>query len=200
MRGAAFVAILVFVVIAILPGAGQAAPLAQEATPDAMADCPTTTEEENIELVRRWYEGVWNGQDMAAIEEILAEDYVRYRAGIPFDNADGYEDDVAWVEGLRASFPDITFTIEDIFADDEKVVARTIATGTQMGPMDDMGVMTATEMPMTRENIAIWRVSCGKLAEQWIVQDNLGMLRQLGVISDEEMAGADPVMAATPEP
>jgi hypothetical protein len=53
---------------------------------------------------------------------------------------------------------------------------------------------------MTRENIAIWRVACGKLREQWIVQDNLGMLRQLGVITDDEMGDVGTPTVATPMP
>ena len=53
---------------------------------------------------------------------------------------------------------------------------------------------------MSRENLAIWRVECGKLAEQWIVQDNLGMLRQLGVITQDEMADAAEPDVATPVP
>jgi hypothetical protein len=53
---------------------------------------------------------------------------------------------------------------------------------------------------MSRENLAIWRIECGKLAEQWIVQDNLGMLRQLGIVTNDEMADAAEPDVATPVP
>ena len=187
-----------FFVSMIVFSTGSASIAAQEATP--AAECPTTTEDENIALVSRWYEEVWNASDLTVIDEILSDDYTRYRAGIPFANAAGIDDDIAWVEDLRAAFPDLTFSIEDIFADGDKVAVRTIATGTQMGPMDDMGGAPATERAMARENLAIWRVACGELVEQWIVQDNLGMLRQLGVITAEEMADADEPDMATSAP
>jgi predicted ester cyclase len=167
----------------------QGATPASDATPasGATAACPSTTPEENVALVQRWYEEVLNQQDLDVIDDILAEDYVRYRAGIPFANESGTADDVQWVEMILAEFPDVTFSIEDIFADGDKVAVRTITSGTHTGPMVDMGSAPASQRQMARENIAIWRVACGKLSEQWIVQDNLGMLRQLGVITDVEM-------------
>ena len=54
--------------------------------------------------------------------------------------------------------------------------------------------------PMARESLVVWRVMCGELAENWIVQDNLTMLRQLGIITDEELATAGTPTVATPAP
>jgi steroid delta-isomerase-like uncharacterized protein len=199
------VAVVIFVALSVSTGflsVGHTATLAQGATPASgtTADCPATTPEENEALVRRWYEEVWNQRDMDVVDDILADDYVRYRAGIPFANETGIDDDLQWVEMILTEFPDVTFTIEDILADGDKVAVRTITSGTQMGPMTDMGNAPASERQMTRENIAIWRVACGKLAEQWIVQDNLGMLRQLGVVTDDEMGDVGTPTVATPVP
>lgn len=46
----------------------------------------------------------------------------------------------------------------------------------------------------------MWRIACGQIAENWIVQDDLTMLRQLGVITDGELAGVDAPTVATPAP
>jgi len=199
------VAVVMFVLLSASTAffsTGHTPTLAQGATPasGATADCPTTTPEENEALVRRWYEEVWNQRDMDVVDDILADDYVRYRAGIPFANEAGIADDLQWVEMILAEFPDVTFTIEDILADGDKVAVRTITSGTQMGPMTDMGNAPASERQMKRENIAIWHVVCGELAEQWIVQDNLGMLRQLGVVTDDEMGDLGTPTVATPVP
>ena len=51
-----------------------------------------------------------------------------------------------------------------------------------------------------RESIVIWRVECGQIVENWIVQDNLTMLRQLGIITDDELATVGTPTIATPEP
>ena len=202
MRAVTVVLFVVLAASAAFLSVGHTATLAQGATPASgtTSDCPATTPEENEALVRRWYEEVWNQRDMEVVDDILADDYVRYRAGIPFANETGIADDLEWVEMILTEFPDVTFTVEDILADGDKVAVRTTTSGTQMGPMVDMGNAPASERQMTRENIAIWRVACGKLAEQWIVQDNLGMLRQLGVVTDDEMGDVGTPTVATPVP
>jgi predicted ester cyclase len=202
MRSAAVVVLGLVIACASLLGLGHSASVAQEATPatDMTSDCPQTTEEQNADLVRSWYEGVWNQRDLDLIDDILAPDYVRYRAGIPFDNATGSDDDRAWVEMILAEFPDVKFSVEDLLVDGDKVAVRTITTGTQMGAMTDMGNAVATERQMSRENLAIWQIECGKLSEQWIVQDNLGMLRQLGIITQDEMSDSAEPDVATPVP
>ncbi len=202
MRSAAVVVLGLVLASASLLGFGHISSVAQEATPpsDMTNDCPQTTEEQNEDLVRSWYDGVWNQRDLDLIDDILAKDYVRDRAGIPFNNEAGTADDRAFVEMILAEFPDVKFSVEDLLVDGDKVAVRTITTGTNMGPMTDMGNAPATDRSMSRENLAIWRIECGKLAEQWIVQDNLGMLRQLGVITDDEMADAAEPDVATPVP
>jgi predicted ester cyclase len=196
MRSPVFSGFALLVALTVMFGAGYLPSNAQDATP---ASCPATSEEENMALVRRWYEDVYNERNLEAIDELLSDNYTRNRAGIPFTNDAGNADDRAFVELLMGTFPDVQFSIEDVFASGDKVTVRTIMTGTQMGPMVDIGNAPATNQSMTRENIAIWRVECGELAEQWFVQDNLGMLRQLGLITDEELSGAvDP--EATPAP
>ena len=202
MRVTTLAMFVILLVCIALPDAGRGTTLAQGATPASgtAAACPNTTPEENMALVRRWYEDVFNQRDLDAIDDILAADYVRYRAGIPFANESGTADDEQWVEMILAEFPDVSFSIEDIFADGDKVAVRTITSGSQMGPMVDMANAPASQRQMERENIAIWRVACGKLTEQWIVQDNLGMLRQLGVITDDEMGDVGTPTVATPTP
>src|SRR4029079_11810494 len=126
--------------------------------------CPQTTQEQNEDLVRSWYDGVWNQRDLNLIDDILAQGYVRNRAGVPFNNEAGTDDDRAFVEMVLAEFPDVKFSVEALLVDGDKVAVRTITTGTNMGSMTDMGNAQATDRSMSRENLAIWRIECGKLA------------------------------------
>ena len=57
-----------------------------------------------------------------------------------------------------------------------------------------------TGRPLAFEGISIWRVACGRLSEAWIVQDNLTMLRQAGIITDDELRTAGTPTVATPAP
>lgn len=52
-----------------------------------------------------------------------------------------------------------------------------------------MGI-PATGNRVTMEAIHIYRLSEGRLAEHWVARDDLGMMRQLGVLSSPGRAGA----------
>jgi predicted ester cyclase len=168
-------------------GASQASP--------AEADCPATTPEENEALVQRYYYEAYNARNTAVIDELLADDFVRHNVAVPQANQEpNNADDVARVEAWLAAFSDLQVTIEAVFATEETVVSFSVWSGTQDGPLPQWD-SPVTGLPMERESLVVWRVTCGQLAENWIVQDNLTMLRQLGIVSDEELT-----TAGTPTP
>src|SRR5262249_9592728 len=131
--------------------------------------------------------------------ELLADDFVRHNAAAPQDNQPGNADDQARVQSWLTAFPDLQVTIEDLYASNDTVVSYVIWRGTQDGPLPQWGA-PATGRPMERQSLVVWRIACGKLAENWIVQDNLTMLRQLGIITDDELATAGTPTVATPVP
>jgi predicted ester cyclase len=169
--------------------AHQASPAASPGT-----DCPATTPEENEALVRRYYEEAYNGRTPEIVDELLADDFVRHNVAVPQGNQPSNADDVARVESWLAAFSDLQVTIEAVFATEETVVSFSVWSGTQDGPLPQWD-SPVTGLPMERESLVVWRVTCGQLAENWIVQDNLTMLRQLGIVSDEELT-----TAGTPTP
>ena len=137
--------------------------------------------EENKAVVRRAFEEVANKGDMTTVDEIIAPEYVRHDlAGGP--DAHGPDGVKLLIAGLRSAFPDLRTTIEDIFADGDRVVVRFTARGTQSGPFQGMA-------PTGREaawaGVNIYRVSGGRIRETWQLADGLGLLRQLGVAPGE---------------
>ena len=168
----------------------------QEATPAA---CSSTTPDENKALVRRYVEEVYNGHNPAAVRELLAEDFNRNNPARPHQNAPGLADDMARVERSLAEFPDLHGTIEDIIAEGDQVAVRLRMSGTQKGDFADLGA-AATNRPAAWESVIFWRVECGKLAENWVVTDRLTEYRQLGIITDDELATEGTPTVATPAP
>jgi predicted ester cyclase len=190
-RIVAVVAILLtalFVGSALSPGSPNLA-AARQASPAAEADCPATTPEENEALVRRYYEEAYNARNTAVIDELLADGFVRHNVAVPQANQPNNADDVARVESWLAAFSDLQVSIEELFATEDTVVSFVVWRGTQDGPLPQWDA-PVTGQPMERESLVVWRVACGQLAENWIVQDNLTMLRQLGIITDDELATA----------
>jgi steroid delta-isomerase-like uncharacterized protein len=175
--------------------ASQASPVASPA-----ADCPPTTPEENEELIRRYYEDAYNGRNPEIVDEFLSDDFVRHNVAYPQrDQAPGTADDVARVEAFLTIFPDLRVTLEDLYTAGDTVISTQVWTGTQEGPFAEWG-SPATGRRMARESIVIWRVECGQIVENWIVQDNLTMLRQLGIITDNELRSVGTPTVATPTP
>lgn len=78
-------------------------------------------------LVRRMYEEAWNENKLEVIDEICAADYV----GVgPYGNEIGPEAVKRGVTSRRLAFPDIHVTIEDMIAEEDKIVARLTFRGT----------------------------------------------------------------------
>jgi predicted ester cyclase len=87
---------------------------------------------------------------------------------------------------LRTAFPDWSETIEDLMAEEDRVVFRVTGQGTHQGEF--MGI-PATGKPVTRPGIDIVRNVDGKLVEHWANIDQLGMMQQLGVIPPPGQSG-----------
>jgi predicted ester cyclase len=80
---------------------------------------------------------------------------------------------------MRDAFPDIRLTIEDLIAENDKVVERVTATGTNKGEF--MGT-TPTGKQITVPVITINRFVGNKIVERWSLYDQLAMMQQLGMI------------------
>ena len=113
------------------------------------------------QVIRRLTEA-FDGCDEQVIRESFTDDFIAH--GMPpgfAGNADGM---VQLATHLKAGFPDGKTVIDDIVAEDDKVVARLTSRGTQKGEV--MGV-PASDRTVTVTGIEIYRLSNGKIAEYW---------------------------------
>ncbi len=136
--------------------------------------------EENKELMRRWFEEVWNKGRSEAIEEMLAEDGIVH--GLASESGEalrGPADFKEFHKGFHGAFPDITVTVEDAIAEGDQVAVRCSVRAIHTG--DSLG-FAATEQPVEITGIAIARIENGKIAEAWNNFDFMSLYRQLGVI------------------
>ena len=90
-----------------------------------------------------------------------------------------FADHQGFASAFYAGFPDLMHVIEDIVATDSAAVVQFILKGTHRG--DFMGI-PATQKAIDVGAIAIFRISGGKITELRGQFDQLGMMRQLGVI------------------
>ena len=138
--------------------------------------------EDNKALVRRFYEEFLNGHDVNQAEELFAPNYVLYFPGGPMD----HERQKQTLTVFRAAFPDLHFTIEDMFAEGDKVATRFTWRGTHQGIFQGI---PPTGKQVTVSGIALNRIAEGKLVEDRTELDLLGLMQQLGVIPAPGQAG-----------
>jgi len=104
---------------------------------------------ENVALMRRWFEEVWNQGKIETVHELLAEDAIGMGEGELDVKVRGPADFVPFVERIRGAFPDINTRIKDAFGAKDKVVVRWSATMTHKGE-DFRHVQTQGRIAITR--------------------------------------------------
>ena len=88
---------------------------------------------------------------------------------------EGIKDVVRW---LRGAFPDLAYEIEDAFGDGDRVAIRCTARGTHQGEF--LG-RQPTGRSFAVQQIHVFRINDGQIAEHWAGRDDIGMVRQLGL-------------------
>ncbi len=133
------------------------------------------TLDENKALAQRLYDDLFNRAQLALADALVTADFVDH-AGLPGapDGPDGLRRAVAL---LHEAFPDNRHVIEDLIADEDRVAVRITLMGTHTGPFRGIA---PTGRRIAQAQIHILRVVDGKVVERWAVQDDLGVVRQLG--------------------
>ncbi|HXF60737.1 MAG TPA: ester cyclase [Caldilineaceae bacterium] len=138
---------------------------------------------QNKALVRRSIEEIYNQGNLAAVDELAATDLVIHAQSEEIRGRAGAKQFIAT---LRAGFPDIHFTIEDQVAEGDRVVTRWTAHGTHAGAFQGI---PPTGRQVRIVGVDIDRIVNGRIVECWAHVDELGMMKQLGVISAPEPTG-----------
>jgi C-1 hydroxylase len=117
----------------------------------------------------------YNESDWSHLERLVAPGFVHHRG----DTRLGIERFVEGATALKAVLPDFRIVVQDVLADEDKVVARYVGGGTHSASL-------AGEEPTGRQvmvhGIAMFRVAGGQLAEGWEVVDEIGLLRAVGAL------------------
>jgi predicted ester cyclase len=143
---------------------------------------------DNAKLIYRLYEEVHNRGELSVCDELIAPDYISHTEFAGRADPPGPEalKSIVWL--LRASFPDLHNTIEDLTADGDKVWFRVISRGTHTG--GSFFGIPASGRAFQQEQIHIVRFSDSRMVEHWVSRDDLGMLMQLGVVHMPDTVGS----------
>ncbi len=142
-----------------------------------MSNDKQAIEDANKQLVLTVIEVIFNRMELDRLEEFFTEDFYNHDGfpGAP-TGPDAFRQ---YLPFFKQGIPDRWLTPEFTLADGDRVISRTITTGTMTGKfmgMEPTGKkyrMTATDTYQLRD---------GKICARWGNEDSLGMMQQLGMI------------------
>jgi steroid delta-isomerase-like uncharacterized protein len=136
--------------------------------------------EDNVSLIRRWFEEVWNKGRADAVDEMFAEDGVAH--GLADESGAelrGPENFRAFHRRFREAFPGIEVVVEDAVSEGDRVAARCTVRGRHEG--DSLG-FARTNRAVEFTGMTFARVRDGKIVEAWNNFDFMSMFQQLGAL------------------
>jgi serine phosphatase RsbU (regulator of sigma subunit)/predicted ester cyclase len=120
--------------------------------------------EENMALVRRFWEARVVKRDLTAVEEMLSPDFVNHNKSVPGQGPDR-EEYLRGIAAFHAALAPGRLIIEDQVAGGDKVVTRLVVHSLHdRGEL--MGVAPSGKV-LTNRAIVIHRIVGGKIAEEW---------------------------------
>ena len=136
----------------------------------------------NKAIIRRYYEEIGNQRNLAVADELFAPDFRLFPDSQPPYGPEGVKQFITWL--CITNFPDLRVTIEELIAEDDKVVAHVILHATQQVTMDWLPAVEpipVTGKPFAMPEFVIWRLEDGKIVERRVFIDFLAVVQQMGI-------------------
>lgn len=132
--------------------------------------------EANKQLVKRWFEEVWNNKNQSAIDEMLSNEGESY--GFPEAGSVliGPDDFKLVHQTYIEAFPDLQFTVEDLIAEGDRVAVRWRVEMTHLG--DSLGI-PATGRKLLQHGASFLVIRGNLLQQGWNDMDMHALLQQL---------------------
>ncbi|WUH91729.1 ester cyclase [Streptomyces sp. NBC_00433] len=134
------------------------------------------SQQDNIAAQTAFGEAV-NSGNLAAIADVVAPGSIDHDAAPgQGPGPEGYQ---AMFRDLRGAFPDLHVEVEHLLATDDELAFAYTITGTHRG---ELGGHAPTGKSVSFRGMQISRFVDGMLVERWGSSDELGMMRQLGLV------------------
>lgn len=150
----------------------------QGETPNPKQEVGRMTEAENKEFFRRYTESVLNEGRLDLLPDFVLEDAVDHN---PVPEAEGLpilDGLTTFLQMRRRAFPDLTYTIEEMMAEGDKVFGLLALHGTHTGAS---GGFPPSGAEVEMKEMVLVRIQDGKIVERWAIADVASLLRQFGL-------------------
>jgi predicted ester cyclase len=142
----------------------------------ADASLPAAQRDAQILAARR-YASFWDSGDPALAKAALAPDFTDRT--LPAGRAQGLAGPLQASRTMKAAIPDLNCRIEQMLVSGDRVVVHLRSRGHFSGRFEDtQGKGQAVDFIATD----IYRIADGRIADNWHIEDNLSLFRQLGLL------------------
>ena len=129
-------------------------------------------------LGRRFFEEVLGQANWDLGSQIIAQDVVMHHPSSP-DPIVSFEAVKGMMSAFRAGFPDFQMTVEDVIGGGDQAAVRWRMQGTHDA---DLFGIPPSNKSVNVAGISVVRVADGKIVEDWVAENSLGLMQQIGVI------------------
>lgn len=133
---------------------------------------------EGTGLLRRFYEEVLAGGNLALIDEFVLEDMKDHEDPMP-GQPQGKDGVKFYINAIRTAFPDLTVTLDPALADGDLEASHVVLSGTHRGEF--LGIPPSGKS-VRFSSADIIRIQDGKVAEHWGSSDTLSLMQQIGAV------------------
>ena len=120
------------------------------------------SEKENIGVVRRYFDEVWNSGNLDAADDLVAPNFSVEGCGGAIS---GLEAVKLYVSSYRTLYPTVRFTMLSLIAQGDLVAACWVCRGLQSAYCSEEAPARAKCAPTT--GLSVYRIADGKIAEAW---------------------------------
>ena len=132
-------------------------------------------EEQNKSIVRQYWDGKWNERRPEILDELQTQDVVYHGTS---EIMKGIEEYRQAYSGYLSAFHGTRIEVEELIAEGELVMSRAVLHGIHNGELEGI---PPTGKEISISVITVFRIVDGKIAEEWEIIDQLGMMTQLGM-------------------
>lgn len=137
----------------------------------------------NKTTVRRYFEEALDKRNLDVLDEIVTTDCIIHRpeASEPIRGLEAFKHAL---ERILQTYIEFTTTIHDLIAEEDRVACRLSHRAVNRNEWTSrLGRHAIAGKTVSWPAIAIFRIRDGKIAEEWVCRDELGMLIELGVLN-----------------
>jgi len=132
-------------------------------------------EAQNKAVVQRYWDGKWNERRPEILDELQTPDVTYHGTSM---NMNGIEEYKQAYGSFLSAFHDTQLEVDGLIAEGDKVMSRVTMHGTHKGELEGI---PPTGNVLTVRAFTVFRLIDGRIAEEWEILDELGMMHQLGM-------------------